>query len=194
MISISVCFIGIQYGLVMFYSSLRFGVDWALVLVYWYFAVYIIQHLVSKSLSAFFTPLYLFGFDLKFLLSVTWECTKRRTWRLFTYFQRNGKQKRKTKRKNFKCETIKSWHQSWKVFHLSVLEHLELKNFPCRSTLVANNIFTFSKIPTLRNVFHWPWGPTKIICLVTRLFGSGHIHISVEVNVVECLLINSTSS
>ena len=59
-------FIGIQYGSVMFYSSLRFGVDWALVLVCWHFVLFIVFFItfVYKSLSVFF-PLYLFGLVLR---------------------------------------------------------------------------------------------------------------------------------
>ena len=76
MISIPGCFIVIQYGLVMFCSILHFGVDWALVLVYWYFVVFIMEHFVINSLSIFLLPLYLFGFDLKFFLLIKWESKK----------------------------------------------------------------------------------------------------------------------
>ena len=70
-------FIGIQYGSVMFHSSLRFGVDWALVLVCWHFVLFIVFFItfVYKSLSVFF-PLYLFGFGLTFVLLEKWENTR----------------------------------------------------------------------------------------------------------------------
>ena len=76
MISIVRCFIVIQYGLVMFCSGLRFGVDWVLVLVYWYFILFILEHFVMKSWSFFLLPFYLFGFGLKFVLLAKWESTK----------------------------------------------------------------------------------------------------------------------
>ena len=47
-----------QYRLVMFYSSLCFDVDGALVLVYWYFLVLIMEHFVIKFLPCAFTPTF----------------------------------------------------------------------------------------------------------------------------------------
>ena len=74
MISILGCFIVIQYGLVMFGSSLHFGVAWVFMLVYWYF-VFIMEHFVVKSLSISLL-LYLFVCDLKFVLLVNLEGTR----------------------------------------------------------------------------------------------------------------------
>ena len=75
MILILGCFIVIQYGLVMFGSSLHFGVEWVFMLVYWYF-VFIMEHFVVKSLSIFSLLLYLFFYDLKFVLLVNLEGTR----------------------------------------------------------------------------------------------------------------------
>ena len=97
--------------------------------------------------------------------------------------------------KNFKKENIKSWHQSWKVFVLAILEHLEFKHFSFRLTIVANNKFSSFPVFTVWNVFHWPGRvPTKFNCLVTSLFSSSDIQILIEVADVVFLLINSAST
>ena len=75
----------------------------------------------------------------------------------FPTFLRSKKKKRKTKEERIsKQKLLKGCHQGQNVTVLAILERLELKNFPCRPTIVTDNTFQCSMAPPLLNPFHRP--------------------------------------
>ena len=56
-----------------------------------------------------------------------------------------------------KQKLLKGCHQSQNVTVLAIVKRLEIKNFPCRPTMVANNTFQYSMAPPLWNAFRRPW-------------------------------------
>ena len=126
-ISISGCFIVIQYRLAMFCSSLLFRMGWALVVVYWYFLVLIMEHFVIKPLSTF-CPLYISGFDLDFLgfyclQNGRVQGGRERVWRppLFCRGKKNRRERQEEKIWKFSIvSTIRN------IFHCSLKVQLKL--------------------------------------------------------------------
>ena len=61
------------------------------------------------------------------------------------------------KQRALKQQLLKECHQSQHVTVLAILEHLEIKTFSCRPTMVADNTFECFMAPSLWNPFRRPW-------------------------------------